>query len=116
MRDAIVIENAAKAGYMAYFGVRPGRSWPEPPAWTPEKQTWLEFAARILIGELTSPKAAYEWWIEIRFAKGWDALSREQRAIWGRVFDAIQEENRVAMVAMRNAATWALKAEAKAAA
>ena len=87
MTDAIVIEAAAMVGFRSYFENR--RPWPV--RWTPESQTWRECAARVLNRNLTNPRAVYEWWIAIRYAKGWDALSREQRATWLRVYLAMHD-------------------------
>jgi hypothetical protein len=87
MTDAIVIEAAAMAGFRSYFANR--RPWPT--IWTPESQTWRECAARVLNRNLTSPEAIYSWWIEIREAKGWNVLSREQRNAWLRVYMAMHE-------------------------
>lgn len=93
MIDASIIETAARDGFTTYFGDRPGRTWPEPPAWTPESQTWRVFAARILNGELTSPKAAYEHYVDIRAAKTWAELAPARRDHWAGVYWAIQRHS-----------------------
>lgn len=93
MNDASIIEEAAKDGFRAYFGTR-GHQWPEPGKWTPTMQSWLIMAAKVLTGELTSGRAAYEHYIDIREAKGWLSLAPARRVAWSDVYWAIKAHQR----------------------
>lgn len=82
-----LIDRAAKAGFHAYFGHRAGHHWGTAPV--PTVATWRMLAEQVLTGELVGGRAVYEWYIDIREAKGWTLIGAQGRARWEKVYSSI---------------------------